>query len=377
MFRSIRRSRFARLASLAMLTAVISVASEAQKRLVIADQDASGPGGSDMISLLVLLQAPNVDLLGITVVTGDGWRDAEVAHSLRLLEFVGRTDIRVYPGAAFPLVRTQEWTHLAESLYGKATYKGAWSDNRKGAWDDTSNLREGSPTSKPAEEGAAHFMIRMVHEHPHQVTIYGAGPLTNIALAIRLDPHFAELAQELVLMGGSVNPVTDAKEWINAPRHEFNFWFDPEASSITLQAHWPKISITTIDSSLKTRVTPQFLAELAKSDNLVAKYIVRFTHANPSGVGGYLWDELAAATWVDPRITTKERYQYIDVSTEHGPSYGDVLLYEDNDRPAVTLQRAHLQLDIDTAKLNDLLIKVLSAPTFGSHNPLPLPASEK
>lgn len=150
-------------------------------------------------------------------------------------------------------------------------------------------------------------MVRMVHKYPHQVTIYGAGPLTNIALAIRLDPHFAELAQELVLMGGSINPQTDAKEWTNAPRHEFNFWFDPEAASITLKAPWPKISITTIDSSLKTSVTPEFLDELAKSDSLAAKYVVRFARRG-GGVGNYLWDELAAATWLDPSITTKERY---------------------------------------------------------------------
>src|SRR5947209_5557453 len=71
-----------------------------EQRLVIADQDASGPGGSDMMSLLVFLQSPQVNLLGITVVTGDSWRDPEVAHALRLLEIVGRTDVKVYRGAA-------------------------------------------------------------------------------------------------------------------------------------------------------------------------------------------------------------------------------------------------------------------------------------
>lgn len=71
-------------------------------RYVIADQDASGPGGSDMAGLLVFLQSPRVNLLGITVVTGDSWRDVEVAHTLRLLELMGRTDVKVYPGAAFP-----------------------------------------------------------------------------------------------------------------------------------------------------------------------------------------------------------------------------------------------------------------------------------
>ena len=63
---------------------------------MIADQDASGPAGSDMTSLLVFLQSPEVKLLGITVVTGDAWRDEEVAHALRLLELIGRTDVKVY-----------------------------------------------------------------------------------------------------------------------------------------------------------------------------------------------------------------------------------------------------------------------------------------
>jgi purine nucleosidase len=84
------------------------------QRYVIADQDASGPGGSDMMSLLVFLQSPDVHLLGITVVTGDSWRDEEVAHALRLVETVGRTDVKVYPGAAFPLCARWRGRKLGE-----------------------------------------------------------------------------------------------------------------------------------------------------------------------------------------------------------------------------------------------------------------------
>jgi inosine-uridine nucleoside N-ribohydrolase len=163
---------------------------------------------------------------------------------------------------------------------------------------------------------------------------------------------------------------------VDAPRHEFNFWFDPEAASVTLQAHWRKISITTIDSSLKTSVTPQFLDRLSRSDSPAAKYMVRFARRR-GGPGDYLWDELAAATWLDPSITTKERYQYIDVNTDHGAGYGDVLLYQDNDKPALTLQKAHLQMDVDTAKLHSLLLNLFSAPTPGSHNPVSLPPETK
>ena len=97
-------------------------------------------------------------------------------------------------------------------------------------------MAEGQPTIKAIDEDAAHFLIRQVRAHPHQVTIYAAGPLTNIALAISIDPEFAELTKGIVMMGGSLNPQTDDPEFATSPRHEFNFWFDPEAAHIVLRA---------------------------------------------------------------------------------------------------------------------------------------------
>src|SRR6201987_5766715 len=85
-----------------------SLASAQQRRKVIIDQDCSGPGGSNMQTLLTLIQSPQVDVLGITVVSGNQWRDEEIAHTLRLLELIGRTDIPVVPGAVFPLVRSRK-----------------------------------------------------------------------------------------------------------------------------------------------------------------------------------------------------------------------------------------------------------------------------
>src|ERR1700749_4341783 len=101
-----------------------------------------GPGGSDMRALMVFLQSPDVNLLGITVVTGDGWRDEEVAHALRLLEMLGRTDVRVYPGANNPLWRTREWTMLSQRLYGKATWLGAWREGNADRPFDTLSVLE-------------------------------------------------------------------------------------------------------------------------------------------------------------------------------------------------------------------------------------------
>ena len=103
-----------RLAICALVLFLPAVAAPQEKKYVVIDQDAAGPGGTDMMSILLLLQAPDVETLGITVVTGDAWRDEEVIHTLRLLELIGRTDIPVVPGAEFPLVRTQRETQLWE-----------------------------------------------------------------------------------------------------------------------------------------------------------------------------------------------------------------------------------------------------------------------
>ena len=103
----------------------------------------------------------------------------------------------------------------------------------------------------------------MVHKFPNQVTIYEGGPMTNLALAISIDPEFARLAKELVFMGGSFNPRTDDPEFINTPTHEFNLWFDPEAAHIVLRAPWKKIVCTTVDISVKTRLTSDLIERIS------------------------------------------------------------------------------------------------------------------
>jgi hypothetical protein len=83
-----------------------------EKRKIIIDQDAAGPGGTDQQSILLLIQSPQTEVLGVTVVTGDAWLKSEVAHTLRMLELIGRTDIPVVAGAEYPLVRRKDETEL-------------------------------------------------------------------------------------------------------------------------------------------------------------------------------------------------------------------------------------------------------------------------
>src|SRR5580700_11294661 len=109
-----------------LLVMLVASACVAQKRLVLIDQDGSGPGGSDQMSMLALLQAPDVQVLGITIVTGDAWRDEETLHTLRMLELTGHADVPVARGAVFPLIRTQRETSLSSVLDGKVAWLGAW-----------------------------------------------------------------------------------------------------------------------------------------------------------------------------------------------------------------------------------------------------------
>ena len=338
-----------------------------QRRKVIIDQDAAGPGGSNLQAIMVLVQSPEVEPLGIAVVSGDEWRDEELAHTLRLLEIVGRTEIPVLPGAVFPLVHTREQALLDEQVYGKINYMGAW-DRRW--WHEPfvvppASVPEGLPAARPSSEDAAHFMIRMVRKYPHQVTIYAGGPMTNLALALSIDPQFAELSNGLVFMGGSLNPQTDNPEFATNPRHEFNLWFDPEASHIVLRAHWPSIVCTTVDVSVKTQLSKEMLEQIAKAPTPVAQYLAKYARPGRS----YLWDELAAAAWLDPSLITGERKVYMDVDLDRGAGYGDTVIWSDRVKPALDVQLVHAQMDVNMQKFGQMFVQLMTAPTPGAKNP--------
>ena len=336
----------------AMFAATSSFA-QPPKRLVIVDQDAAGPGGSDQMSMLALLQSPQVDVLGITIVTGDVWRDEGVQHTLRMLELTGHSNVPVVPGAVFPLVRTQDETRVETQLHGKPAWLGAWNDNAADPFG-VGRLAEGAPTAKPAAEDAAHFLIRHVRAHPGAVTIYAAGPLTNIALALAIDPGFAEASRGIVLMGGSLNPQTDDPEFSTSPRFEFNFWFDPEATRKVLRAHWPRIDVTTVDVSIKTKLTESMVREMAKSNAPAAQYVAKYEKEF-----GYMWDELAACAWLDPSIITKTKDVYLDVDVSHGPSYGQTLTWSQASKPAIDVRLVHAQVDVDAPKFAKMFVELM------------------
>ena len=323
---------------------------------------------------LMLLEAPDVDVLGITTVSGNVWANRATAMALRGLEIAHRTDIPVVQGATHPLLNSESLTDRWEALYGKLTWKGAWMKQ----WfeptqqstppyfgpDDPVDLPEGNPTTKARDEIADNFLIRMVRQYPGEVTIIAAGPLTNLALAQRLDPAFASFAKALVYMGGSLNPrqrldnraaADFAREFVNTPRREFNIRFDPEAASIVARSPWTASTGVPVAPSPGTPRRQSLLDRMAKS---ASPDLARFISALEPGFP--LWDEIAAGVWLDPTLVTDQQTLYVDYNSQFGPGYGDTLSWFAPYRPGLGEQPAAVIRTIDAARLEALMVRLMA-----------------
>ncbi|HEV2171184.1 MAG TPA: nucleoside hydrolase [Candidatus Binatus sp.] len=359
---------FRRLSAIGILALLLASAASAQKIKVIVDQDARGPGTSDQQALLVFLQSEKFDVLGITIVSGDQWLKEETQHTLRMLEIAGRTDVPVIEGAEFPLINSKEESERWEAMYGKLEYKGCWTEHfaakRSTIYDQPYHapevvppMSEGEPHIKPQAGTAAEFIVQMVHKYPGQVVLWAGGPLTNYALALKLDPAVATLAKEFVMMGGGLYADKGAIDpGAIDGRREFNWWFDPEAARIVLRAPWKKMTITPIDISVKTRYTQEMKDRIAKAGTPVADYLAKYS------LPGYMWDEIAGAALIDSSIITGEKQLYIDIDIDHGPSYGKTLFWNSRAQVPPYLRLANVQFDIDAEKFYKLFIDLMTRP---------------
>lgn len=345
------------LASLALAALTIgSAAAETRNgpELVIADNDYLGPGGSNIQSVIPLLNNPKLRVLGLAVVAGDDWENAESARIRRFLEVSGHRDVPVYNGATQPLINTVALTRLREQQYGRLPWKGAWGG--MGSMDKTPDTQpsvgqtpDGQPELQPQGIPAALFMIQQVHAHPHEVTIIEAGPLTNLALAIRLDPSFAATAKQLVFMGGyldlSMMSVTG-----NADNgSDFNLIFDPEAAHITLTAPWARIT-SVANVSNDVMLSQSEVDAIGKDHRTpVTDYLSKFY------VPLAMWDEVTSAIVAEPSLITRSQDAYMDVEIGKGIGYGHAYVWPDSLAPkAMGVRKVRIVQAIDVPRFKTL-----------------------
>ncbi|XP_034684964.1 probable uridine nucleosidase 2 [Vitis riparia] len=258
----------------------------AEPKKIIIDTD---PGIDDAMAIFVALQSPEVDVIGLTTIYGNVYTTLATRNALHLLEIAGRTDIPVAEGSHVTITKGTK-LRIADFVHGA---------------DGLGNQNFPPPAGKPIEQSAAAFLIEQAKLYPGKVTVVALGPLTNIALAIELDPGFSKNIGQIVLLGGAfavngnVNPAAEA-----------NIFCDPEAADIVFTSGADILAVG-INVTHQVVLTDADREKLAQSNGKFAQYLCKILEVyfsyhrdayNTKGV--YLHDPTALLAAVNPSLIT-------------------------------------------------------------------------
>ncbi len=302
------------------LLAVASVAFAAGPETVVFDTD-SGVFGDDGAALVMLVRSPSqVALSGVTLTPGNVWPAQGAEYTLHILDLLHRPQVAVYLGAQTPLLQSAPMAAEFSRRWGPTEFIGALADDPSGVKPAPGATLTGR---HPRAENAVEFLISEIERRPGGVTILATGPMTNIALALRMKPSIETRIRQIVFMGGNLAVRGNA-----SVAAEFNFWFDPEAARIVLRSRIPRKIMFPLDvcntapirkaefDRIASAHTP--IADLFRED-LGNRYPGFLKH--PEAVT-YLWDSLAAAYLLDPGYVTKWDTRYLDAVTVWDKFYG-------------------------------------------------------
>jgi inosine-uridine nucleoside N-ribohydrolase len=184
--------------------------------------------------------------------------------------------------------------------------------------------------------GGVEFLIAEIERHPGEITLLALGPMTNVALALKMKPEIEAKIKRIVFMGGNVRVPGNAS---NAA--EFNFWFDPEAARIVLRSRIPQKIMIPLDVCNTAPIRKQQFDEIVAvrtpitdlfRDDLGNRYPGFLQHPEATA---YMWDSLASAYLLDPGFVTKSESLYLDVLSAWGRFYGSTVPLDANGRRAV------------------------------------------
>jgi inosine-uridine nucleoside N-ribohydrolase len=291
----------------ALCAAAPAIAQQRQK--IIFDTDFAFPPQDDSMALFFVLNSPELEILGITTVAGNRSLNVATADVLKVLEVTERAEIPVYGGAASPLL-----------------HKGTeWDTKRHGGWyaNDPAPEPPGGFAKKKAEsKSAIDYLVSTVMQNPGQVTILAIGPLTNIAMAMRMEPRFAGNVKQLVIMGGAIASLPDGGG-NHTPNAEFNFYVDPEAAQIVLRSGIP-IVLSPLNISRKAKFTKEWYEQIVAVDTPITRLIKqqlgpRF-QKRPD-MSALMYDQIAAVALVNPSLM-KTVDLFVDVDINPDANYG-------------------------------------------------------
>ena len=302
---------------------------------IILDTD---PGHDDAIALLLALASPELEIVGITTVSGNQTLEKTTANALRILEFVQRTDVPVHAGAPRPLVREQ-WA--AAYVHGESGLDGP-------------ELPD--PETEPRKGHAIDFIAAQVEEHDG-VVLVPVGPLTNIGLLLAKYPGIESRIARVVLMGGAI------AEGNVTPAAEFNVWADPEAAHRVFTSGID-VTMVGLDVTHKALLLPEKVDEIRRTGRVGSLVAQLYDFYHERHVRMYGWegspvhDALAVAHVIrDDFVETEHRHVQVDI----GPEPGRGRTYVDLWKRTGNEPNAHVGVDVNGPGFIQFLVQRLAS----------------
>ena len=323
--------------------------------------------GQALAMLAQLDAAGKLDLLGVTVATGNAWLEQETSDALKAVERLGiDRSVGVYVGAKYPLLHDYD-SYLDEvATFGAPIdYVGAFASPPPTSRSDLVAPPDGFAThTRPQAQHGVDFLIEQIRRYPHQVSILEIAPPTNLALAIRKDPGIVPLIKQVVTMAGQIYVAGNAYNDVA----EFNWWTDPESVKIVLRAAVPKV-ILPLDLTNNVPLTKPVYLQIANHrpvtpiTRLYTDAYAPFFGSAPAPYPLYIWDTTALAYLVDPTFATATRDLWVDMSTTFDANYGKSIVYDSNPTPTIPLlQRSKVVFAFDTARFYAFYVDLLTRP---------------
>ncbi len=302
------------------------------------------PGVDDALAILMALATREIEVVALTVTAGNVGLTHTVRNALKLLELAG-SNIPVYPGAAAPLVR--------------AAQDAAFVHGRDGFGD----IGYTPPTASAVDEHAALAIVRLARAHAGRLNLLMLGPLSNLALALKVDPDLPSRVKRLVIMGGAVR----ARGNVERLPVEFNIGFDPEAAHIVFTS-WPAFELVDWEAALAHALSfERFEALLAAGDararfyRAISRKTAAFMQATPHRGNWVCADALAMAVALRADGVRARARWPITIALDAGHARGMTVV--DYDRRSGLAAQASVVESFDRSLFEALIARGLGAPT--------------
>ena len=305
------------------------------KRNIVLDCD---PGHDDAVAILLAGKNPNINLLGISVVAGNQTIEKTARNALNVATYLG-INVPICIGCEFPMVRERV---ICAAIHGESGLDGFDFQD----YGDKFDKRHG-----------VQLLIDSVMNND-KVTIVATGPLTNVAMAIKMEPRILKRLDEIVIMGGSVDNGN------TSPAAEFNIMCDPEAAHVVFSSG-VTVRMVGLNVTRKVLVTEDVINRMGKINNKASDMFVKLmkvfneNQRKTFGVAaGPLHDPATIASIIDESLIRWQKMNVV-IDISHGPSYGrtncDVFDY------LQAPQNAYVAMDIDVNKYWDIIEKGIKA----------------